>query len=118
MKKQVTADERRRAIVEELQTRGYAKRGNLAFEFGVSMRTIDNDLLHLTEEIPFFITKGKGGGVFLQKDFCTERRKQYLTDKQRSVLERLAEGLDSEDKSVVESILTVFARPLRQEARR
>ena len=111
----MSADERRRAIMEELQSCGYATRGNLAFEFGVSIRTIDNDLLHLPGNFPVYTTKGKGGGIYLPKEYSRERRAQYLTDKQRSVLERLAEGAGGEDKSVLESILAAFARPNRQE---
>lgn len=111
----MAADERRRAIMEELQSRGYATRSNLAFEFGVSKRTIDNDLLHLTGEYPIFTVSGNGGGIYFRKDLNRERNKQYLTDKQRSVLERLAEGAGGEDKSVLESILAAFARPNRQE---
>lgn len=111
----MSADERRRAIMEELQSRGYATRGNLAFEFGVSIRTIDNDLLHLPGDFPVYTTKGKCGGIYLPKDYGHKHRARYLTDKQRSVLERLAEGADGEDKSVMESILAAFARPNREE---
>lgn len=39
----MTAGERRRAILERLCVRRRDTRGNLAFEFGVSRRTIDND---------------------------------------------------------------------------
>lgn len=101
--------------MEELQSRGYATRSNLAFEFGVSIRTIDNDLLHLPDDCPIYTVKGKGGGIYLPKEYRRDRRAQYLTDKQRTVLERLAKGMDGEDKSVLESILAVFARPNKQE---
>ena len=44
----MAADERRRKILEALSVRRYETCDNLAFEFGVSVRTIYNDLLHLS----------------------------------------------------------------------
>ena len=55
--------ERRRAIMEVLCARRHETRGNLAFEFGVSKRTIEYDVQSLSLEYPIYTTQGRGGGI-------------------------------------------------------
>ena len=40
---------------------------NLAFEFGVTDRTIRNDILTLSLEYPIYTTKGNGGGIHVDE---------------------------------------------------
>ena len=61
------ASERRRAILEVLCQRRQDTRENLAHEFGVSLRTISNDIDELSRKYPIITTRGKyGGGIRVQ----------------------------------------------------
>ena len=87
----MAADERRRKILEALSVRRYETCDNLAFEFGVSVRTIYNDLLHLSREYPIYTSQGHKGGI-------------------RELLTRLSSGLTGEDKKTMEEILKMFGK--------
>ena len=50
----MTASERRNAILEVLCFRRFDTVANLAFEFGVTDRTIRNDILTLSLEYPIY----------------------------------------------------------------
>ena len=76
----MTASERRNAILEVLCFRRFDTVANLAFEFGVTDRTIRNDRLGKT----------------------------YLKDEQQELLERLLPSLDGKDAEVMKSILKTF----------
>lgn len=106
--------ERRRAIMEILCVRRHETRGNLAFEFGVSKRTIEYDVQSLSLEYPIYTTQGKGGGIHVVEGFELTQKKGCLTDKQSSVLARLASELDEEERKIVESILYAFSLPKRE----
>ena len=106
--------ERRRAIMEVLCVRRHETRGNLAFEFGVSKRTIEYDVQSLSLDYPIYTTQGKGGGIHVVEGFELKQKKGYLTDKKSSVLERLSSQLGGEDGRVVESILKAFSLSKRE----
>lgn len=58
------ASERRRAVLEVLCQRRQDTRENLAHEFGVSLRTISNDIDELSRTYPIITIRGKyGGGI-------------------------------------------------------
>ena len=59
----VTANERRRAILETLCRRRRDTRENLAFEFGVSVRTIEYDVQRLSQSYPIYTEQGRAGGI-------------------------------------------------------
>ena len=59
----MSATERRKDILEALCERKFDTRANLAFEFGVSKRTIDNDIIVLSLKHPIYTIPGRGGGV-------------------------------------------------------
>lgn len=70
--------ERRRAIMEVLCVRRHETRGNLAFEFGVSKRTIEYDVQSLSLEYPIYTTQGKGGGIHVVEGFELKQRMAAL----------------------------------------
>ena len=60
----MTPSERREAILKVLCQRRQDKIDNLAFEFGVSVRTIKNDIEELSLAHPIETVRGRyGGGV-------------------------------------------------------
>lgn len=102
----MTANERRNAILEVLCLRRFDTVENLAFEFGVSGRTIRNDVLILSCEYPIYTAKGNGGGIRVDEKF--RLGKPYLKDDQQELLQRLLPNLDGKDAEVMKSILNTF----------
>lgn len=102
----MTANERRNAILEVLCLRKFETVENLAFEFGVTGRTIRNDILMLSLEYPIYTAKGNGGGIRVDEKY--KFGKSYLKDEQQELLERLLTGLNGKDAEVMKSILKTF----------
>ena len=102
----MTASERRNAILEDLCMHRYEKVSNLAFQYGVTTRTIRNDILILSLEYPIYTVKGNGGGIYVDKNFRLGRA--YLKSEQQELLERLLPGLEGKDAEVMKAILKSF----------
>jgi DeoR/GlpR family transcriptional regulator of sugar metabolism len=107
--RKVKASERRQAIIEALNERRQDKVCNLAFEFGVSERTIRRDLIDLSFSYPIYTKAGKeDGGVYVEKDFHLYKR--CLNSDEREVLIRTAaKTTDSLDKEMLLAILRRFS---------
>ena len=102
----MTARERRYAMIKELSDRRRETRENFAAEFQVSLRTIDNDLIYLSQEYPIYTDRGRGGGIYVDKDFHLNQR--YLSKAQKELLLRLKDVLEGEDRRIMENILKTF----------
>ena len=102
----MTASERRNAILEILCMRRVEKINNLAFQFGVTEKTIRRDILTLSLEYPIYTIQGNGGGIYVDKNFRLGR--VYLKNEQQELLERLLPGLDEKDSEVMKSIIKTF----------
>ena len=100
--------ERRSEILRLLCKRRHETAINLATEFGVSERTIRNDLVILSCYYPIQVTWGLYGGVaHLPEWFHLENR--MLSPKQEILLQKLKTALDGEELQVMNSILAQFA---------
>lgn len=104
----MTANERRMALLEVLCLRRHDTRENLAFEFGVSKRTIEYDVEILSASYPIYSVQGKGGGIYVMEGF--QLNKKYLTDKQSKYLEELAATSTGESRQIALSILKDFSK--------
>lgn len=81
MKKNMTPSERREAILKVLCQRRQDTIENLAFEFGVSVRTIKYDIEELTLAHPIETVRGRyGGGVKVADGYYVGRNYLKLTD--------------------------------------
>lgn len=101
--------ERRQAIIELLCERRCEKIDNLSFEFGVSRRTIENDIFELSFTYPIYTQKGKyDGGVYIAEDYYLG--KQYLSSMQLALLQKLKSTLCSEEEKVIDSIIKKFGK--------
>ena len=107
----MTARERRRAILETMSLRRHETRANLAFEFGVSKRTIENDVLLLSLEYPIYTSQGYGGGIHMMEGFRLERS---MTNKELALLQKLSSGLEGEEKKIMQNILNRFCKGGKQ----
>ena len=102
----MTANERRKRILEVLCLRRSDTRENLANEFGVSSRTIERDVVTLSLEYPVYTLQGTGGGIYVEK-WCRQNVK-YLSDEQTGLLEELLLKLEGRKAEIMRSILTAF----------
>lgn len=107
-KKNMTASERREAIWDVLYQRREEKCENLAFEFGVSVRTIKNDILELSRTHQITTVRGRYGGGIKVLDGYYRNRKTF-NPKQKALLEKLQTELTGDDLAVMNSILREFA---------
>ena len=105
---QSTTD-RRQMILEYLLDNKRTTRMELANRFGVSLRTIERDVIVLSCSYPIETQQGGGGGIFIAEGYRLGMK--YLTEEQASLLERISETLSGEDLSIVKSIIKTFRRP-------
>jgi hypothetical protein len=92
-------NERRMEIIETLCHRRQDTMANLATEFGVSVRTIKNDIDILSLNHPIETIRGRyGGGVRVMDGYYLH--KKYLKPEQVELLQRLSIGLSEDDLKV------------------
>lgn len=101
-------NERRQQIMETLCHRRQETMANLAFEFGVSIRTIRNDIDYLSLSYPLETVRGRyGGGIKVMDGYHMNHK--YLMPEQQKLLERLSKSLFGNDLALMNSILKDFA---------
>lgn len=95
----MTTSERRRAIVLALCRRKKETLGNFAFEFGVSKRTIETDIMCLSNNEPVYTVPGRGGGICieaLKKLFKKVNKGKPFLENKRSPKDYLAGYINNE----------------------
>ena len=102
----MTANERRKMLLERLCVRRHETRENFATEFGVSLRTIERDVVQLMSEYPVTTTRGCGGGIGVEDWYKPDMK--YLTEQQVELLEELLPTLTESKAAVMQSILDTF----------
>lgn len=102
----MTASERRQAILELLCQRRHETRENLAFEFGVSKRTIEYDVLELSLSYPVYTTQGNGGGIHVVDEFKLDRPR--MNGKQTALLQKILLSLSGEDAEIMQQIINTY----------
>ncbi len=105
----MTAKERRQAIIEILCQRRKETRANLAAEFGVTMRTIEYDIVELSLQYPIYTKQGSDGGIFVVDGFDLGRK--YLPKSQTDFLESLLDRLSATERIEMKKILRAVKRP-------
>lgn len=112
MKSDFTIYERREHIKFLLLKKRHIKMQELSNMFGVSHRTILNDIVFLSSRIPIVTRTGPYGGVFLDIDY--ETPKEYLTEEEEKLLNELAENLKGKKKIVLHNIINKFSIPKKK----
>ena len=106
----MTALERREAILEVLIERKNEKMINLANEFSVSKRTIEQDILVLSLSYPIYTKAGRyESGVYIDPDYYLH--KQYLKSKEQECLEEVLKIVNPEQQKILNTILKKYSRP-------
>ena len=102
----MTSNERRNALLEILSMRRFETLENLAFEFGVSKRTIRYDIEILSLTYPIYTVQGNGGGIHVGENY--RLGKSYLKKDQQELLERLLPNLNGKDATTMREIIKTF----------
>ena len=100
--------DRRRAILNILCQRRFETKSNLAYEFGVTYRTITKDVYRLSQEYPIYTTSGNGGGIHIEESY--NRNKEYLSNEEEALLRKLHKTLSGEEAETMMSIIKIFGK--------
>lgn len=103
----MSPNERRQELLEVLCRRRRDTYSNLAQEFGVSKRTIQNDILSLSCSYPIETVSGNGGGIKIADWYHLNRK--TLNPDQVALLKKLGAQLQGEDLATLNSIISDFA---------
>ena len=110
--------ERRSEIMKILCRRRSETVKNLAFELGVSERTIRRDIEILSLREPIYTQSGRyGGGVYVEESYSMDR--MYMGQEELSVLHKLADMADKQvtceledrEKRLLHYIISVYTKP-------
>ena len=105
--------ERRTRILEYLSLVKQSSRARLADRFGVSVDTIDRDIMFLGAIAPVYTKQGNGGGVYILPEYRSY--KNYLTDTEENFLYSLIPLVSNDEKRMLCLIITKFTKnPLRE----
>lgn len=104
----MSPNERRMEILQVLIERKEGTLENLAFEFGVSKRTIQYDIETLSLSHPIYCESGNGGGIRIEKDYKIGKRK--FSQEQEEFLRSLMPRLSAGEQDKMNEILNEFTR--------
>ena len=102
----MTMNERRAEIMRILVARRATTMPVLARTFGVTTRTIQNDILALTVDYPLETQRGNGGCVKVADWYHPHRI--ILSCEQQRVLSELISGCDAYQANVLRQMLTEY----------
>lgn len=105
----MTANDRRKTILEVLSDRREENMQNLAFEFNVSERTIMRDIEMLTCSAPVYTVQGNTGGIRVADGWYVSRR--YMSEDDENILRKMLPGLQTEQQDALRRVLSAFAKP-------
>jgi len=96
----VGSAERRREIMKLLCRRRHETIENMAFEFGVSERTIRRDIEILSLSEPIYTQSGRyGGGVYVTENYSIDRL--YMSEEEENILRKLKKMAENHEKCVL-----------------
>lgn len=108
--RKVKATERRQKLLETLCRQRHDKIDNLAFEFGVSERTIRRDIQELSLSYPIYTDcRRDSAGVHIEEGY--RLNSHYLKSEQKAFLEEIAKRLTGEEREKMQEIIDRFGRP-------
>lgn len=102
----MNAAERRSEIIDFIYEEHGTTSSRLAVYFGVSRRTIINDIQWLSLYYPIYIVYGRNGGIFLTEGY--DSKKKYLTDEQTEVLKGIIPKHEGTEADLLKYILKTY----------
>ncbi len=117
--------ERRKEIMKILCRRRHETVKNLAFEFGVSDRTIrrDIEILSLTE--PIYTQMGRySGGVYVVEDYLLNQT--YMSEKESEIIHKIFHELVNQQNCILtkkemdifRSIVNTYTKPINEKGKK
>lgn len=108
--------ERRSEIINLLSRRRHETIENLAFEFGVSEKTIRRDVEVLSLSEPIYTQAGRyGGGVYMMDGYSGN--KKHMREEELGVLQKLSATakekaflLTAEESKILDAIILQYSR--------
>lgn len=97
---------RRKELLNTLIVRRHTTAKELAYELGVSVRTIQYDIQALSFDFPIYTKQGENGGVFIEEGY-----KPYinsLTPLELKILYKLWDKSEGVDKKVIFQIICKY----------
>ena len=107
MKERLTTYERREEIRVLLVKEKSTTSTFLMNRYGVSRKTIYNDILFLNSILPLETYRGNGGGIFLKMEY--DAPKVYLTKEEENLLLRLIDSLSVREGALIVNIINKFS---------
>ena len=104
----MSPSKRQQAIWDVLCRRRQVTAKELAYDFGVSQRTIWRDIEQLTLSYPVETVCGRHGGGIKVADWYHPTKSKLCTE-QMALLKKLAPSLQGDDLVVMNSIISQFA---------
>ena len=105
----MTRTERQFAILSVLWVRKKDTIANLAVEFGVSIRTIKDDVQIIMLYHPIETKRGRDGGVSYMKDYNPPKKIQELEEIE--LLVRVRSSLSAEDMALMDRVISRYNTP-------
>lgn len=102
----MNATDRRMEIISILVVSGNVTAGELAQEFGVTRRTILNDVVALTYGYPIYTKQGAGGGIFIMDGY--KPYNNTLTPLEQERLKKMYHMAEGQDKKILERVLRKY----------
>ena len=102
----MNAAERRSEIIDIILEEHGTTTSRLAVYFGVSRRTIMNDIQWLSTRYPIYTDLGRNGGIRLTEGYDT--KKKYLTDVQTEVLKGIIPKHEGVEADLLKYILKTY----------
>ena len=104
-----TTIERRQEILEYLSANRSGSRLYFAERYGVTEKTIRNDITELSLTAPIYTVQGNGGGIFVSDGWYISRK--YFSPDEEQFLSELMECLDGEKKEKMRKIIKDYTKP-------
>ena len=102
----MTAADRRMEIISILVVSGHVTAGELAQEFGVTRRTILNDVSALTYGYLIYAKQEACGGIFIMDSY--KPYNNTLTPLEQERLKGMYDAAEGEDKKILERVLRKY----------
>ena len=102
----MTAADRRLEIISILVVSGHVTAGELAQEFGVTRRTILNDVSALTYGYLIYTKQEACGGIFIMDSY--KPYNNTLTPLEQERLKGMYDAPEGEDKKILERVLRKY----------
>ena len=102
----MNATDRRMEFISILVVSGHVTAGELAQEFGVTRRTILNDVVALIYDYPIYTKQGAGGGTFIMDGY--KPYNNTLTPLEQEGLKKMYYMAEGQDKKILERVLRKY----------